>query len=68
MLARILLSALLIALPGGAQATPRSISLSYNVTLNGARIAVLNERFKMLIVEHDGSRYEQIVTRLDFKP
>lgn len=68
MLARILLSALLIALPGGAQATPHSISLSYNVTLNGARIAVLNERFKMLIVEHDGTRYEQIVTRLDFKP
>lgn len=48
MLARILLSALLIALPGGAQATPRSVSLSYNVTLNGARIAVLNERFETM--------------------
>jgi hypothetical protein len=46
MLAKVLLSALLIALPAGAQATPRSVSVSYNVTLNGARIAVLNERFE----------------------
>lgn len=46
MLARALLSALLMALPAGAQATPRSVALSYNVTLNGARIAVLNERFE----------------------
>ena len=46
MLIRILLSALLVALPGGAQATPRSVSVSYNVLLNGARIAVLNERFE----------------------
>ena len=68
MFARILLSALLVALPASGQATPRSVSLSYNVTLNGARIAVLNERFKMLVVEHDGSRYEQIITKLDCKP
>ena len=46
MLIRIVLSALLIALPTGAQATPRSVSVAYNVTLNGTRIAVLNERFE----------------------
>ena len=68
MLIRIVLSALLIALPTGAQATPRLVSVAYNVPLNGTRIAVLNERFKMLIVEYDGSRYEQIVTRLDLRP
>jgi hypothetical protein len=43
---RILLCALLVALPAGAHAAPRSVSVSYNVTLNGARIAILNERFE----------------------
>ena len=46
MLKSILIGALLVAVPAGARAAPRSVSVSYNVTLNGARIAVLNERFE----------------------